>query len=134
MRTFPLTPNFPRTYKYNGQHLEQWTRFTLTGEICKADNVPFNCGTDCLQYQIKSARATVCKGTDIVAYLADDCATEYIYSTLDGIAYVMSRDEYIKFVTLFSTPDRDSKKNGGGPKMRLKHESKALLAWLASQI
>jgi hypothetical protein len=133
MKHFYLNPNFVRQYKNNGQHMEQWTRFTLTGETAKADNLAHDQGADCLGYQIKSARATVCKGTDIRAYLATDCATEYIYATADGIAYVMTRVEYIEFVEMFGTVTRESTANGGAEKIRLKSESTALLAYLAER-
>lgn len=133
MRHFYLNPNFVRQYKNNGQHMEQWTRFTLTGETAKADNLAHDKGADCLGYQIKSARATVCKGTDIRAYLATDMATEYIYATAEGIAYVMTRIEYIEFVEMFGTITRESTANGGAEKIRLKSESTALLAYLAKR-
>ena len=89
MTHFYLNPNFVRQYKNNGQHMEQWTRFTLTGETAKADNLAHDKGADCLGYQIKSARATVCKGTDIRAYLATDMATEYIYAKGVEKAYAL---------------------------------------------
>lgn len=133
MTKFYLASDFVRQYKNNGQHMEQWTRFTLTGETAKADNLPHNLGADCLGYQIKSARATVCKGTDIRAYLATDMATEYIYATAEGVAYVMNRTEYIAFVEVFGTVTRESTSNGGAEKIRLKSESVALLAYLAER-
>jgi hypothetical protein len=120
-------------YANHGQNAEQSIRLKLTGEVAKADNVAHDKGTDCLIYQIKSARATVCKGTDIKAYLATDCATEYIYGTNDGVAYVMSRTEYIEFVEVFGTVTRESSRNGGAEKIRLKSESVALLAYLAER-
>ena len=130
MEKITLSREFSRTYRNNGQHLEQWTRYTLTGEIAKADNLAHDKGADCLGYQIKSARATVCKGRDLLAYLATDKATAYIYATLSGIAYIMSKAEYVAFVGAFGTVTRESTKNGGGEKIRLKHESVALLEWL----
>ena len=133
MTHFYLNPNFVRQYKNNGQHMEQWTRFTLTGENAKADNLAHDKGADCLGYQIKSARATVCNGTDIRAYLATDMATAYIYATADGIAYVMTRVEYIEFVEKFGTVTKESTSNGGAEKIRLKSESSALLAYLAER-
>lgn len=120
-------------YANHGQNAEQSIRKVLTGEIAKADNLAHDKGADCLGYQIKSARATVCKGTDIRAYLATDCATEYIYGTNDGIAYIMSRTEYIEFVEVFGTVTRESTRNGGAEKIRLKSESAALLAYLAER-
>ena len=130
MKKIILVENFSRQYKNNGQHMEQWTRYTLTGEITKADNLDHTKGGDCMGYQIKSARATVCKGTDIRAYLATDGATAYIYATANGIAYTMDKAEYIEFVEIFGTITRESSKNGGAEKIRLKSESSALLAYL----
>ena len=131
MTKFYLATDFVRQYANNGQHMEQWTRYTLTGKTERADNLEHNKGADCMGYQIKSARATVCKGTDLVAYLATDKASEYIYATADGIAYVMSRVEYIEFVKVFGTVTTESSKNGGATKIRLKSESTALLTYLA---
>ena len=120
-------------YVNNGQDIEQSIRFELTGEIAKADNLAHHLGGDCLNFQIKSARASVCKGTDLLAYLAVDGATAYIYATADGIAYVMTRTEYIAFVERFGTVTRESTRNGGAEKIRLKSESTALLAYLAER-
>lgn len=124
-----LIENFVRTYKNNGQHLEQWFRYTLTGKIEKADNIAHDKGTDFLNYSIKSAKATVCKGTDLDAYLDTDKATEFVYITKSGIAYVMTRAIYTEFVKTFSYVTQGSSKDKG-IKLRLKDESKALLQWL----
>lgn len=129
MYTITLCDNFTRTYKNNGQHLEQWFRHTLTGKIEKADNIAHDKGTDFLNYSIKSARATVCKGTDLNAYLDTDKATEFVYITKSGIAYVMTRVIYTEFVKAFSYVTQGSAKDKG-TKLRLKDESKALLQWL----
>ena len=132
MKTITLCENFERTYKNNGQHLEQWFRYTLTGKTEKADNVRHDKGTDIGNYSVKSARATVCKGTDITAYLNTDKATEFVYITANGIAYVMNRTEYIAFVNAFGTVTCESAKNGGHKKVRLGHETAKLLEWLAN--
>lgn len=127
---------FRRLGNYNnrGQDIEQSIRFELTGEVLKADNLAHHLGGDCLNFQIKSARATVCKGLDLKAYLDMDAATAYIYGTQDGTGYIMSREEYESFCEEFSTPTTESSKNGGKPKLRLKSESKALLEWLESRV
>ena len=121
---------FARYYQINGQHLEQKMRYVLTGEIVKADNIPSTKSADCLHYQIKSARATVCRGRDIASHLQADKATEYIYITKDEKAYIMNRNEYLDFVNEFGTLTRESAKNGGHEKIRLGHESKKMLEWL----
>lgn len=133
MTTITLNP-IERTYKNNGQHAEQIFRFTLTGEIVKADNLNHTLGGDCLDIQVKSARATVCKGTDLTAYLDLDGANRYAYVTADfATAYIMNRTEYTEFVNEFGTVTTESKKNGGHAKIRLGHETARLREWLAER-
>ena len=129
MRNFTLTANFEREYKNNGQHLEQWFRYTLTGERVKADNIAHDKGTDFGNYSIKSAKATVCNGTDLNAYLDTDKATEFVFITANGTAYIMNRNEYTAFVQVFGYVDRDSKSKT--EKIRLHGESQKMLRWLA---
>lgn len=117
-------------YHNHGQNAEQSVRFALTGEIVKADNLRYDLGADCLNYQIKSARATVCKGTNLDSYLDCDASTAYIYATQDGTAYIMDRAEYTAFVKAFGTVTRDSSKNGGAEKIRLSHETAKMREWL----
>lgn len=131
MKTFKF--DYLNNYKNNGQNAEQSIRFALTGEIKKADNVRFDLDSDCLNYQIKSARATVCKGTDLKAYLDLDASSEYIYGDKEGTAWVMTREEYEEFCTEFGSVQADSKKNGGELKIRLKSESKAMKEWLKAR-
>ena len=117
----------------NGQCIEYITRFNLTGEVTKADNrKATECG-DCLDYQIKSARATICKGTDIKAHIENDAAIGYIYVTAELVAYTMNKAEYLEFATEFATLTRESKKNGGAEKLRFKSESKSMLEWLRAR-
>lgn len=120
-----------RVYNNHGQEAERVFRFTILGELCKADNKPHSAGGDCGDIQVKSARATVCKGVNIQEYLQEDGAQRYAYVVKDfSIAYIMTRALYIDFVNAFGTITRESEKNGGGTKIRLKSESKALLQWL----
>lgn len=123
-----------RYYKNNGQEAERVARFTLTGELAKADNLAHNLGADCLDIQIKSARATVCKGTDLEAYLNLDASNRFGYVTADfKVMYIMSRTEYTEFVNQFGTITKESGKNGGAEKIRLKHESKDMIEWLKAR-
>ena len=132
MTKFQFT--YLNNYTNHGQNAEQSVRYTLTGVIEKADNIAHDKGADCMHYQIKSARATICKGTDIKAYIEQDKATAFIYATKDGQAYVMTIEEYIEFVTVFGTVTRESSKNGGAEKIRLKSESVALLEYLHERV
>lgn len=131
MTTF--TFNYLGNYTNHGQDAEQSIRFKLTGEITKADNVRHDLGSDCLSFQIKSARATVCKGTDLGAYLDLDASSAYIYGDKNGTAWVMNRAEYTEFCNEFAVPTTESSKNGGGPKLRLKSESSKMIAWLKAK-
>lgn len=120
-----------RTYKNNGQHAEQVVRYTLGGTIEKADNRSHTLGGDYEDIQIKSARATVCKGNDIRAYLANDGANRYGYVTSDfSKMFIMNREEWIIFTTEFGTVTRESSKNGGGIKIRLKEENTKMIQFL----
>lgn len=120
-----------RFYANNGQEAERVFRYTYTGELTKADNIKHTDGADCEDIQIKSARASVCKGTDIEAYLATDMAKRFAYVVKDFTrAYIMDRITYIAFVKTFGTVTRESEKNGGAEKIRLKSESRAMLEWL----
>lgn len=124
--------NLERTYKNNGQHAEQVLRFTLTGEIIKADNLPAELGADIFDIQVKSARATICKGDDLNKYLELDAAKQYAYVNASfEKAYLMNKQEWKQFCETFGALDRESNKNGGGVKIRLGKETKEMMAWLA---
>lgn len=125
-------PEIPRTYRNNGQHAQQRAESALLGTISKADNIPHTAGADFLHYQVKSARATICQGLDIAQYLAEDRAKAFIYVASTEWLYIMDKAEYIAFCLTFATVTKESAKNGGQVKMRLKHETKALLDYLES--
>lgn len=122
--------DFTSQYKNNGQAKEQWLRYVLTGEIVKADNKPYYMGGDIGSIQVKSAKATACKGYDIQAYVNQDGATSYAYITKNYVVYHMSPAEWVKFVEMFSYRTYESAKNNGTPKMRLYDESKKMLNYL----
>lgn len=124
-----------RFYKNNGQHAEQIARFTLTGEIARADNKPFWIGGDIGDIQIKSAKATICKGNDIESHLKADGANRYGYVTKDfSRMFLMTKVEYLEFSRKFSYETKDSNgKNGGNVKMKFKYESREMIEYLESR-
>lgn len=134
MKTIAMDATFISDYANGGQAKEQRFTYTLTGLRIKAGNVPHDQGADVLHYQVKSARATICMGTDLMAYLATDKATEYAYVANDGFAYIMSREEYVEFINIFGTIDRESSKRGGRAKIRLRCESRAMMAYLKARV
>ena len=99
-----IQKTIPAYYKNRGQQAERVFRYTNTGLLCKADNTPCTVSGDCGDVQVKSARATVCKGLDIESYIDTDKANSYAYITADySIAYIMNPIEWITFVKAFST-------------------------------
>ena len=124
----------PAIYKNKGQQAQVDYIYTMTGEVTKADNKPYTLGGDYEGTQIKSARASVCKGTDIERHVEEDGATEYAYVTEDRTAYIMNPFEYIEFVKTFATITRESDKNGGQVKLRLKSEGQSMLRYLAARV
>ena len=63
-----------------------------------------------------------------------DNANTYAYVTEEFKVYEMNLDEFKAFVYRFCGLDRESSKNGGGVKIRCKHESKAMLQWLEERV
>lgn len=135
--------NITRSYSNYGMHAEQMLAFTLTNEIRKHDHVAFDKGSDIPEYHmsVKSAKATIAsaklmhtdtKEGQIDEYFQRVASECFAYVTKDGIAYVMDMTEFRNFLETFVTMARESSKNGGGVKMRLCSETKAMLAWLAS--
>ena len=122
-------------YSNIGQEAQRRFIYTYTGRVTRADNVPHTVAGDCEDIQIKSARASVCKGTDIETYLETDAARRFAYVLKDFTrAYIMDKITYIAFVKAFGTVTRESTKNGGATKIRLKSESKAMLKWLRERV
>lgn len=135
MFALPLDNSIPCVYKNNiGLHAEDVLSYTLTGQRHKADNISHTVSADVLDIQVKSARATIYNGVDIDFYLKESAASRYAYVTADfSTAYIMNPAEFKLFVLAFGTIERNSQKNGGAEKLRLKHESKALRAWLQAR-
>lgn len=134
MTTLTVTQSARVPANYNvGQAKEFCFRVQLTGKAERADNVPHTAGGDCGIYQVKAARATVCKGLDLDSYLDADGAAAWVYIANDWTAYVMDRAEWTAFVKAFGTVTHESQKNGGGAKIRLKSEGKAMTEWLKAK-
>ena len=56
----------------------------------------------------------------------------FAYVTADFTVYEMNLDEFKKFVYAFAHTERESEKNGGALKIRLRKESGKMLKWLAN--
>lgn len=55
----------------------------------------------------------------------------FAYITADFTVYEMNIGEFKKFVYTFGRTERESEKNGGAMKIRLRKESEKMLRWLA---
>ena len=128
-----LSEGFKSEYKIGGQAKEQHLRYDITGEVVKADNKNHSVCADCGNIQIKSARATICKGVDIDSYLAEDAADFFAYITKANDVYLMTKAQWSEMAKAFGTVTTESKKNGGSKKIRLRYETPEMLAWLAKK-
>lgn len=135
MKTISIRMNyeFPKGYN-DGNKAEYAFSMHMLGYARKLDNVPAYKAGDVLDYQVKSSHCSVCSGTNLQDHLQKDAANRYAYVCADGTVYIMTKVEYATFVSAFSSIERDSKKNGGKEKIRLKHESKKMLRWLEERV
>ena len=140
MYSISLSQTMIRNYSNNGQHAEQLYRYTMTGKVLKADNKPYYLGADLGDVQVKSARATICNGTDLDAHLAQDKADRYAWVTADfSTAYIMTKAEYRIFAETFAEVTTGSKgSNGGKVKMRFRRNAERkginLDKWLEARV
>lgn len=121
-------------YKNVGQDIEQSIRYNRTGVLYKADNIPCTKQGDLRDCQIKTSAAQICKGIDIEQHIKQDKAMRYIYGSLSGIAYVITKEQYLTFATLFSRTTTTGKGNNKSVVTRLKDENKAMIQWLEAAV
>lgn len=130
-----------RTYANYGNHVQQALDYTLTGKIRKHDAIPFDKGSDIpeLKMSVKSNGFTLASSrinygdtfeAKVNDYMSRTHSEQFAYVTLDGIAYIMDKATFEKFVRTFCYLDRESKRNGGGLKVKCLKESKKMLQWL----
>ena len=94
--TINVNVNF-RNYKSNGQHKEQALAYVLTGEVRKADKVPFYMGSDIPEYEmsVKSSKFSLMNGNACESqtfegiceeFFAKVVSTKFAYVTNDMVA------------------------------------------------
>ena len=120
-------------YKNEGQQAEVDLSYTLTGKPKKADNRKG--GADVSTYQVKTFRATLCKGTNPLNVLEEyKDAERFAFVDREGLAwYDLSKDEFIEFVRAFARVERESNKNGGAEKLRLNGRKQEQREWLMAR-
>lgn len=79
----------------------------------------------------------MCEGEDTFegiwnVYKRNTHSNEWAYITEDYRVYEMNMAEFESFVHEFGRTERESEKNGGQMKIRLRKESKKMLGWLAN--
>ena len=141
-----LTPT-PYTTKNKGDYAEWSVLYTYGIERQAHDSASYDVGSDmCVgntYASIKSDRFTLmsgglCEGRDTFdgiweLYESKVHSNTFIYVTADLTAYIMNIEEFKRFVYAFCYAEKESQKNGGALKIRCKHESKKMIAWLQAQ-
>ena len=126
-------------YRNNGQRVQQNLDFQLTGQLRKADRVPFDQGSDIPEYRlsVKSYHFTLAsdlQGNSYEEMKADffaRCHSErFAYVTRSQLVYIMNAEQFSEFLDLFHELDRSSASNGSKVVIRGKREPKAMLEWL----
>lgn len=130
-------------YSIFGQAAEQSLTFDLTGEMRPHRDGRFWAGSDIPEFNmsVKSDHFTLAAklNGDNMAEMIDDffnrtSSTVFAYVTREMFVYMMNAVEFRAFIETFGVLERESEKNGGGLKVRCKHESKKMLAWLANRV
>lgn len=130
--------------KNNGV-VAEWA-FCLKNGIVRTshDRLPYHMGsdleTDTMHCSIKSARfslmsGSLCNGlTDFESiwelFASKVKSDVFAYVTQNSEVYLMDKTEFCEFVHNFCGLEKESKKNGGATKIKMRSESKAVLEWL----
>lgn len=131
------------TYKNNGLRSEQDYIYTVSGQVVPHDSGRYDMGSDYGTKQIKSDGASLASGNlfsmdtfdEILAeYLAKSHSDSYVYVARTDWAYEMDAELFEIFVRTFGSLQKESAKNGGKSKIRLRHESKKMLNWLEERV
>lgn len=111
------------------------------------DALPYDKGSDLdaagKHISIKASAFTLmsgslCEGRDTFDGIWDLYAERvhsdtFAYITEDFRVYEMGLDEFKQFVYAFGRTERESEKNGGAMKIRLRKESGKMLSWLSQR-
>lgn len=128
MRIYYLLKDIERKENENrGEFKERKAIFNIWGELrTTKDSGDHRTGCDYDNVSIKSERATLTTTTtNIQEYLAEDKAERYLYVMNDEeTAYMMNRQEFEKFLQMFSTKSITSRTHK--PCLRLGRETEKM--------
>lgn len=113
-------------------------------ERTKHDHTPYNVGSDietgALNISVKSPKASLMSGNYGIGcktfegiwrrYRKNVHSDTFAFVTNEYIAYIMSLDEFSKFIHQFGYLTRESQSNGGHLKIAILGESKRMREWL----
>lgn len=116
------TATVPAGYN-KGEAVEYRVGATLTGTPSRRNNRPAEAGGDVGDIQVKSPKASLTGRDNCKGYAFGFADADYFY--------LMSIEEFEKFVEQFSYTDYDSYTHKA--KVRIKNDSKKMRAWLESQ-
>lgn len=117
-------------------------------ERTKHDALPYDKGSDVefgsKHISVKSEKFSLmsgrlCEGRETFdeiceLYMTKVHSNTWAYVCKDGTTYEMNKEEFKTFLYLFCKTERESEKNGGQVKIRMRTETKETLNWLASQV
>lgn len=140
MRNAPL--RYPHSRGYQAEYAYKWVKGF---EQVVALNAAYNKASDVEQIalSLKSSHFTLASGRlmkgetleeMIDYYIATTASARTAYITEECDVFYMTNKELKEFLLLFGRLERDSKRNGGNIKVRMCRETKAVLAWLNSQV
>lgn len=145
MTTFTFNPT---AHKNFGIAVEHGVCALYGIERVNHDNGAYHKGSDLcvgnMAMSIKSSRfslmsATLCGGCEDFdgiwsIYEANTHSNCFVYGAKNGVAYIMTLAEFKMFVYEFCSLTRESKRNGGGVKIRCCAESQRMLRWLNMRV
>jgi hypothetical protein len=136
----------PITTTANAGDAREWAVCADNGmKRSKHDAMPYDKGSDFeaddRHISVKSSGFTLmssslCEGETTFdgiwnVYSRNTASNLWAYVTKDFTAYYMDKAEFEAFLRKFGRVERDSEKNGGAMKIRLRKESKKMLTYLA---
>ena len=148
MTIFTINPVNTTPCKNKGINLEHALCAHYGIERVKHDNTSYKAGSDIevngLGISVKADGFSLmsgrfCEGLNTFdeiwnLYKNTVHSNRFAYIAANHTVYMMNINEFERFVYAFGRLTRESERNGGGLKIRMLHESKKMLKWLATEL